>query len=271
MKHWSNEELHLLTEVLPNIAQELKSSMATLYAAADRLVPAEERGNEGAAAAFLQSYYRMHRVVGNLDEARRLADDGPLPLKNDDIAGLCAAVCTRAEELFALQGVTLAYESDRESCIIAMNAPLLERLLLNLLSNALKFTPRGGSVRVQLRCAGRTVLLRVADTGCGIAPEKLESVFDRFLEPQHFDPPPHGVGLGLALCRRIAQGHGGSIVAESAAGKGAVFTVSLPNERTQNVTLSSPVLPYPDTGFDRTLLELSDALSAEAFADLRFD
>ena len=78
------------------------------------------------------------------------------------------------------------------------------------------------------------------------------------------DPSPHGVGLGLAICRRIAQGHGGSIVAQSEEGKGATFTVALPNERTAGATMRQPKVSYSG-GFNRTLLELSDALSASAF------
>ena len=146
-----------------------------------------------------------------------------------------------------------------------MDAGRIERLLLNLLSNALKFTPKGGSVDVRVRVTPRRVYLSVADSGRGIAPEKLEHVFDRFLDTDAMDPPPHGVGLGLAICRRIAQGHGGSIVAESEEGRGATFTVSLPNERAAGAVLRQPKLAYGG-GFNRTLVELSDALGADAFS-----
>ena len=274
MRELSEEERRLLTTVLPGVAQELRGMMANMNIAAGNLAPAALRESDERvdrnAAFFAQSYYRMCRVVGNLSDAPMLADDGRFALRNDDAAGLARSVCERAEALFELQGVTLTFESDKNTQIIAMDAERLERLLLNLLSNALKFTPRGGHVAVRVRTTETRVLLRVSDTGCGMAPERLEHVFDRFLEGRHADPPPHGAGLGLALCRRIAEGHGGSIVAESEEGKGSTFTVSLPNVRTDSVQLRQPKAPY-DGGFNTTLLELSDALGAEAFTHRYMD
>ena len=268
MREYSKEELKLLTEVLPNVARELRGAMANVYAAANRLAPPEMRERDEkadrAAAFFTQSYYRMYRVVGNLSAAEKLAEDGKFPLSNGDVVGLARAVCERAEALFEAEGVTLTFESARAGQVIAMDAEMLERLLLNLLSNALKFTPRGGRVDVGVRVTQRRVYLSVSDTGCGIAADKLEHVFDRFLETGAMDPPPHGLGLGLALCRRIAEGHGGSIVAESEEGKGARFTVSLPNVRERVVSLRQPKIVC-EGGFNTTLLELSDALGAQAF------
>ena len=212
----------------------------------------------------------MYRVIGNLSDAAKLADTAPFKLGNDDIVGVVRGVCERAEPLFDAEGVTLTFESDKPGQIIAMDAELIERLLLNLLSNALKFTPKGGSTDVRVRTTPTRVLLTVADTGRGIAPDKLEHVFDRFLAVDAMDPPPHGVGLGLALCRRIAQGHGGSIVAESVEGEGATFTVSLPNVKSPNGVLRQPRAEYSG-GFNRTLLELSDALGASSFTHQYLD
>ena len=269
MREYTQEELRLLTEVLPNVAQELRGAMANVYAAANRLAPMEAREQDERvdrnAAIFTQSYYRMHRVIGNLTDAASLAETGKFALTNDDIVGVARSVCEKAEALFEAEGVTLTFQSDKPGQVIAMDAGRIERLLLNLLSNALKFTPRGGSVDVRVRVTPRRVYLSVADTGRGIAPDKLEHVFDRFLDTDAMDPPPHGVGLGLAICRRIAQGHGGSIVAESEEGRGATFTVSLPNERAAGAVLRQPKLAYSG-GFNRTLVELSDALGADAFS-----
>lgn len=268
MRDYKQEELRLLTEVLPNVAQELRGAMANVYAAANRLAPPEAREQDALvdrnAAIFTQSYYRMYRVIGNLTDASDLAETGRFALANDDIVGVVRSVCEKAEALFEAEGVTLTFQSDKAGQVIAMDAERIERLLLNLLSNALKFTPKGGSVDVRVRVTPQRVYLSVSDTGRGIAPEKLEHVFDRFLETDAMDPPPHGVGLGLAICRRIAQGHGGSIVAESEEGKGATFTVALPNERAAGATMRQPKASYSG-GFNRTLLELSDALSASAF------
>ena len=275
MREYTEEEWKLLTSVLPNVGQELRGAMANVYAAANRLAPMSARENDERvdknAAIFAQSYYRMYRVIGNLTDAAKLAETGMFAaLGNDDVVGVVRAVCERAEALFEAEGVTLTFESDKPGQIIAMDAEMIERLLLNLLSNALKFTPKGGSVGVRVKTSERWVRLTVSDTGRGIAPEKLEHVFDRFLETDAMDPPPHGVGLGLAICRRIAQGHGGSIVAESGEGGGATFTVSLPNVRSTNTPLRQPRTEYAG-GFNRTLLELSDAMGVSAFTHQYLD
>ncbi len=268
MREYSDEELKLLAEVLPNVARELRGAMANVYAAANRLAPPETREKsekaDQIAAVFLQSYYRMYRVVGNLSAAAELGKEGKFPLTNGDVVGLARTVCERAEALFEAQGVLLTFRSERLSQSIAMDAEMLERLLLNLLSNALKFTPKGGRVEVSVRVTQRRVYLAVSDTGRGIPASKRQHVFDRYLETDALDPPPHGLGLGLALCRRIAEGHGGSIVVESEEGKGTTFTVALPNARARNATLRQPKLVCAG-GFNKTLVELSDALDAQAF------
>ena len=268
MREYGEEERKLLSEVLPNVGTELRGAMANVYAAACRLAPMEARENDGAvdknAAIFTQSYYRMYRVVSNLSDAKKLTETEPFRLNNDDIVGLVRTVCERCEALFELQGVTLTFESAKSGQIIAMDAELLERLLLNLLSNALKYTPRGGRVDVCVRVNERRVVLSVSDTGCGISPERQEHIFDSFFLPPAMDGAPHGLGLGLALCRRIAQGHGGTIVAESEVGKGTTVTVSLPNARSAKTVLREPFVDYSG-GFNRTLLGLSDALGAAAF------
>ena len=269
------KDLQLLTEVLPNVSAQLRSSMANVFAAANRLAPAEAREADPVldknAAILTMSCHQMLRLVGNLSAVSELVQGGRFQLRNDDIVGFCHALCERAEPLFALRGVALRFSASRESHIIAFNAPMLERALLNLLSNALKFTPEGGTVSVRVKCGERFIQLVVADTGRGIEPERLAHIFERYLDTDRLDPaPPHGLGVGLSLCRRIAQGHGGMLVAESAVGRGTTFTLSLPNARSTELSLSDRRFDYAG-GFDHVLMELSDALPSRAFLQKYLD
>lgn len=269
------KDLQLLAEVLPNVSAQLRSSMANVFAAANRLAPAEAREADPMldknAAILTMSCHQMLRLVGNLSAASELVQGGRFRLCNGDIVGFCHALCERAEPLFALRGVALRFSASHESHVIAFNAPMLERALLNLLSNALKFTPEGGTVSVRVKCGERHVQLTVADTGRGIEPERLAHIFERYLDTDRLDPaPPHGLGVGLSLCRRIAQGHGGMIVAQSEEGKGSLFTVSLPAVRSGRVRLNDSGSDYAG-GFNATLVELSDALKPEAFLQRYLD
>lgn len=137
-------------------------------------------------------------------------------------------------------------------------------MVYHLLSNAFKFTPAGGKITVELRLSGKQILLSVTDTGTGIPAEKLETLFDRYLHENLMDPRPHGLGLGLPLCRRIAEGHGGVLLAESKEGAGSRFTVRMPKRRAENGGVSDIPLDYSG-GFNPTLLGLADALPTTAF------
>ena len=107
------------------------------------------------------------------------------------------------------------------------------------------------------------VLLSVTDTGQGIPPEHLATLFDRYHHPERQDPVPHGMGLGLSLCRRIAESHGGMLMAESLPGKGSRFTLSLPDRQVEG-GVSDVSFDYAG-GFNKTLLALADALPSQAF------
>jgi CheY-like chemotaxis protein len=102
--------------------------------------------------------------------------------------------------------------------------------VVNLLSNAVKFTPRGGRIGVRLEREGATAKLRVEDNGCGISPELLPHIFDRFRQGEGSTTRQFGgLGLGLAIVRHLVEAHGGTVVAESPGeGRGATLTVTLP-------------------------------------------
>jgi two-component system, OmpR family, sensor kinase len=110
------------------------------------------------------------------------------------------------------------------------NADRLKQLLLNLVSNAIKFTPDGGRIIIHLRRVEDNAVVEIQDTGVGIAPEHLEHIFDRFyqVEASRARSQNEGAGLGLSIARWIAEAHGGKISVSSEPGKGSLFTVTLP-------------------------------------------
>jgi signal transduction histidine kinase len=104
-----------------------------------------------------------------------------------------------------------------------------EQVLLNLLSNAVKFTPEGGRITVSCARHGERIAVRVRDTGPGLPPDKLEAVFEPFVQlGRALNSPHEGVGLGLAISRDLARAMGGDLTAASALGAGATFTLLLP-------------------------------------------
>ena len=126
------------------------------------------------------------------------------------------------------RGLTLGREVAAGVGEIRADARKVKQVLLNLLSNAIKFTPEGGRIEVRARAANGHIEVSVTDTGIGIAAEDQQAVFQEFRQVGKAEKKAEGTGLGLALCRKFVELHGGRISVESELGRGSTFTFSLP-------------------------------------------
>jgi PAS domain S-box-containing protein len=145
------------------------------------------------------------------------------------------SVLSRAEAIVAAQfqkaGITYAREPGLTDLTVSADPDRLQQILLNLLGNAAKFTPSGGTVSVRWSTEEQHVLIAVADTGRGIPAELLSRIFEPFVQVnREIDARKHkGIGLGLAISRELARAMGGDITVDSVVGEGSTFTVSLPS------------------------------------------
>jgi len=148
---------------------------------------------------------------------------------------------------------------DAEPVLVEADGVRFEQIVMNLLSNSLKFTPRGGAIRVSVRRERDEAVLRVADEGAGIAPELLPSVFELFVQGErNLDRPAGGLGVGLSLVRRLVELHGGHVEAASPGrGKGSVFTVRLPALEDQPLVPTTPPEP-PASTLGKRILVIED-------------
>lgn len=263
----------LLNEVLLHVAAHLRTALGGMHIAVSRLAPPERRDADAAldrdAALLNRNYYALLRLSNNLSNAPMLLDDAPLTRENTDIVTWLDGLCRQASPLFALRKVALTFQCSAAHHGAAINRVCLEQAVWNLLSNALKFTAEGGAVTVSLRFERRQVLLAVADTGCGINAEDMEMVFDGYLHPERLAALPSGLGLGLPLCRRIAEGHGGRLVLNSRVGHGTTVTLALPDELAEDV-VEDVAFDYTG-GFQPALVGLADGLPFEAFLQKHSD
>ena len=257
----SEEEKKLLNEVLPNVAAQMRGPHSVLHASLQKLIREDAPGVD----LLNQSYHRLLRLAGNLSAAELLDQEAYLQEQsNGDIVALCTHLSERLHPLVEAEGLQYHFTCAKNKCVILYSERLIERMILNLVSNAIKFTPEGGSITLSVQVQKQHVLLSVADTGCGISEDRMETLFDRYLHSERMDPAPHGLGLGLPLCRAIAEAHGGRIFAESQEGVGTRITVALPNEQSPVYRVNDAVFDYVG-GFDHVLVELSDALGAKAY------
>jgi PAS domain S-box-containing protein len=140
----------------------------------------------------------------------------------DTVRGVIAAVAAK-------KGIELEVDVALNLPEVYIDPGRIKQVLYNLISNAIKFTPRGGVVRLIARASERHIIVRVSDTGVGIARQDLPRLFREFEQlPQPGGVRPEGTGLGLALTRRLVELHGGKVAVESELGKGSTFSVHLP-------------------------------------------
>jgi signal transduction histidine kinase len=142
------------------------------------------------------------------------------------------------EEMIAPQlrdrKLTYSVHPPDRSVTVRADADKLQQILINLLSNAIKYTPEGGTIDVRTEVLPGSVMLHVEDTGIGIAPDRVEKIFDPFIQVGRALNRPHeGVGLGLSISRDLARGMGGSLSVVSTLGTGSTFTLSLQREERQ--------------------------------------
>ena len=264
-------QARLLNEVLLHVSAQLRTALGGMHIAVSRLAPPERRDADVAldrdAALLNRNYYALLRLSNNLSNAPMLLDDAPLTRENTDIVTWLDGLCRQASPLFALRNVALTFQCSAAHHGAAINRVCLEQAVWNLLSNALKFTAEGGAVTVSLRFERRQVLLAVTDTGCGINAEDMEMVFDGYLHPERLAALPSG--LGLPLCRRIAEGHGGRLVLNSRVGHGTTVTLALPDELAEDI-VEDVAFDYTG-GFQPALVGLADGLPFEAFLQKHSD
>ena len=156
------------------------------------------------------------------------AESGTMQLQRESL--MLADVVARAVDLYRdvaeAKGVALTADASVEVAVVA-DRTRLEQVAANLIDNAVKYTPPGGRVDVEVRRDGATAIMRVRDTGAGIPPDELPRIFERLFRGDT-SRAERGLGLGLSLVRAIVEAHGGTVSVESEPGRGSVFTVSLP-------------------------------------------
>lgn len=251
---------------------EMLSALFNIGLSADRLRGGTDPGDaekEKYFGALYHNYYALSRMLGNLGALCALSEDSMgLVLRRTDLVRLCADLVSSASLLLRERFAPMEFVTDLESLPACVDARKIERLLLNLLVNALDHTPREGFVRLRLQKSGANALISVDDNGCGIPPAQLKNVFHSFQNRLDRESLSHadGGGLGLALCSLIAEKHDGTLLLESREGEGTAVRLLLPLSPPASDGLESEAAPYANGGMTLLLTELSGLLEAADYA-----
>lgn len=168
---------------------------------------------------------RLERLVANLLDMTRL-ESGAIALERDwmPLDEIVSSALTRLEDRLGDREVSV--QLPEELPLVLVDPVLFEQLFVNLLENAVKYTPAGAPIEIRARRAGETVVVEVIDHGAGIPQDDIGKVFEKFYRGDHAGVS--GAGLGLPICRGIVEAHAGSISAENHEGGGAVFRITIP-------------------------------------------
>lgn len=210
-------------DVLAIVSHDLRSPLATILLQSETLMPEKAK----AGASIRRAAQRMNRLIGDLLDASAInAGKLSLELKTADICELGRDAVDMFRSQADAHGIRLEEEVPDERIPVRCDRDRIAQVLTNLIGNAVKFTPRGGTVTLRMTRSGRGVRIEVIDDGSGIAPEHVPRLFDRFWRGQSTGG---GAGLGLFISQGIVTAHGSTLAVDSELGAGSTFSFWLPD------------------------------------------
>lgn len=261
-------ELAATAAAVFNASVSLRRPLHTMVSAASTLFEQMEADGSltEAASRLNQSIYQFIRLSGQMSDGGRLLLHNKEALRRStDLRGFLLGFFDQAKPLVESLGLTLICEPPSAPLFADVDTDLLERALYNLISNAVNYTPRGGTITISALRQDMYLLIKVLDNGEGIRQEVISSLFERYSD-QSLGDSRRGLGMGLPMVREIARLHGGTImVRANEGGHGTAVTFSISLERAP-LELRSHTIGYDYCGeFHHGLVELSDVLGAEFF------
>jgi two-component system, OmpR family, sensor kinase len=220
----------LRRDLVADVAHELRTPIAVLRADLEAVQDGVYQPTAYRVSALREEVDLLARLVADLQELS-LAEAGQLALQRQstDLGQLCRQVVATMAPQATGRGVNLAVAQAVASATSLVDPDRIGQVLRNLVSNALRYTPAGGSVTLDCQANDKMAILTVRDTGAGITAEDLPHIFDRFYRGERSrSRASGGAGLGLAIVKQLVEAHGGHVWVESAPGSGAAFHVSLP-------------------------------------------
>jgi signal transduction histidine kinase len=263
----------LKTQFFSNLSHELKTPLNIILASVQMIGSKHPAPCRCETYGYVEKYismmrkncYRLLRLINNLIDITRI-DSGFLKFNFDNynIVSIIEDITLSVVDFSESKGISVVFDTDIEEKIIACDPDKIERIMLNLLSNSIKFTPTGGNILVEVFDKENNILIKVTDTGIGIPEDKQSIIFERFRQvDSSMQREQEGSGIGLSLVKALVAAHSGDIYVQSKSGQGTEVTIELP-VRTVAEKNAKVVKTYDSQGMDkvqRINIEFSDIYS----------
>jgi methyl-accepting chemotaxis protein len=234
------EALKLQDELFVNVSHELKTPLNVIYSAIQLIELYLQMGNSEnykgkinkSINSIKQNCYRFTKLINNILDISKI-ESGHFNMResNEDIVYVVENIVLSVAEYVESKDLTIIFNTDVEGKIIACDPEKIERVVLNLISNAIKFTNAGGKILVNMHENKDTVDITVKDTGIGISDDHIKNIFKRYHQAdKSLSRNAEGSGIGLSLVKSLVELHGGKISVKSEVGKGSTFKIELPNK-----------------------------------------
>ena len=258
--------------LLENLCGAMRRKLAVLNMATEVLNTAadqlEEPSQQEGLTVINKTTYQLRRLCDHLDYFVHLGEGQGLWLEEVDLVRFCGDLIQSAAHFAEQIGHKLSFRAEVRSLVTGIDPQKVTKLLLNLLSNSLGRLEAPGRVQVTLTNTKEDAVLTVTDSGTGVPSGRMAGVFTEYQQPIDYTDPRSGVGLGMAVCEKIAHLHGGTLLLTSQIGVGTTVSLRLPIRRVSaDGQLQDNQLPYgtDDGGMHTILMELSDVLGDKAF------
>lgn len=251
-------------------AQELRGPLASVMTLSDWLFSAGSGNSDPTSkeqiAQINRSLFQMLRIVSNMSDAARYAASTDSGQEVRNICAIFEEIFAKASDLLTKVNIRLHYSGLPEPILCLADEDLLERAVYNILSNAVKFTPKDSTIEVRLTRQGNKLYLTVQDGGSGIPDQLWGSVYSRYRREPAIEDGRFGIGLGLVLVRSAAALHGGTVLMEQPENGGVRITMSMEIRQRQVGIFRSPIFKVDYAGErDHGLIELSDVLPSALY------
>lgn len=252
-------------QMLALAARELRAPLSDAMIAARQASETDDPAMQETTAHLNRKLYQLLRLISNMSDASGSAILSSQQEQHMD--ALFREIFEKASFFAAEAGYTLTYEGLQEDVTSLADRQLLERAVLNLVSNAMKFSPKNSTIRCRLARHGSFLHLQVTDSGSGILPELLPTVFQRHLRQPAIEDSRCGIGLGMLLVRNAAASHGGVVLITQPKGEGTQVTMTL-SIRSGAPNVSCPLQVDYAGERDHALVELADCLPSSVYFDI---